>query len=503
MTSYCEYPTPSSPLASRAGPRQWAGLAVLALPTLLLGLDVTLLYLAFPALAADLKPDSAQALWIMDIYGFFISGFLITMGTLGDRIGRRKLLMLGAAGFALASLLAAFASTATQLIVARALLGFTGAALMPSTLALISNLFREPSQRALAIGIWATMFALGMAAGPLVGGVLLDHFWWGSAFLVALPVVAVLWLCAPWLLPEYRDESSGRLDPGSMALSLLALLPLIYGVKHFARHGLDWQGVIALLIGALGLLLFIKRQRRLADPLLDLSLFRGRSFTAALLILLVGLMGVGGAMLLVTQYLQLVSGLSPRVAGAWMGPPALAMLVAAISAPLLTRRFPVGRVVTGALLFSVLGYLMLAWVDAEARTIQVVSGFALIYLGLGAIAALGTDLVVAAAPTGKAGSAASLSETVQELGVALGVAILGSLSGSLYRICAAEQLGALSTAVNESLWQAVSVADQLPAGVLEQAREIFTQSLNLTALITAVGIGLLAMVPVITLRGGH
>lgn len=181
----------------------------------------------------------------------------------------------------------------------------------------------------------------------------------------------------------------------------------------------------------------------------------------------------------------------------------LAMLVAAISAPLLTRRFPVGRVVTGALLFSVLGYLMLAWVDAEARTIQVVSGFALIYLGLGAIAALGTDLVVAAAPTGKAGSAASLSETVQELGVALGVAILGSLSGSLYRICAAEQLGALSTAVNESLWQAVSVADQLPAGVLKQAREIFTQSLNLTALITAVGIGLLAMVPVITLRGGH
>src|SRR5690606_14368129 len=198
MTSYCEYPTPSSPLASRAGPRQWAGLAVLALPTLLLGLDVTLLYLAFPALAADLKPDSAQALWIMDIYGFFISGFLITMGTLGDRIGRRKLLMLGAAGFALASLLAAFASTATQLIVARAVLGFTGAALMPSTLALIRNLFREPSQRALAIGIWATMFALGMAAGPLVGGVLLDHFWWGSAFLVALPVVAVLWLCAPW-----------------------------------------------------------------------------------------------------------------------------------------------------------------------------------------------------------------------------------------------------------------------------------------------------------------
>lgn len=331
----------------------------------------------------------------------------------------------------------------------------------------------------------------------------MDHFWWGSAFLVALPVVAVLWLCAPWLLPEYRDESSGRLDPGSVALSLLALLPLIYGVKHFARHGLDWQGVIALLIGALGLLLFIKRQRRLANPLLDLSLFRGRSFTAALLILLVGLMGVGGAMLLVTQYLQLVSGLSPRVAGAWMGPPALAMLVAAISAPLLTRRFPVGRVVTGALLFSVLGYLMLAWVDAEARTIQVVSGFALIYLGLGAIAALGTDLVVAAAPTGKAGSAASLSETVQELGVALGVAILGSLSGSLYRICAAEQLGALSTAVNESLWQAVSVADQLPAGVLKQAREIFTQSLNLTALITAVGIGLLAMVPVITLRGGH
>ncbi|KAF0804543.1 major facilitator transporter [Alcanivorax xiamenensis] len=503
MTSYREHLVPSSS-TDRAGPRQWAGLAVLALPTLLLGLDVTLLYLAFPALAAELKPDSTQALWIMDIYGFFISGFLITMGTLGDRIGRRKLLMLGAGGFALASVLAAFSTTATQLIVARALLGFTGAALMPSTLALISNLFRDPPQRALAIGIWATMFALGMAAGPLVGGVLLDHFWWGSAFLVALPVVAILWLSAPWLLPEYRDEASGRLDLGSVVLSLVALLPLIYGVKQFARHGLDWTALIALLIGALGVILFIKRQHRLADPLLDLSLFRSRSFTAALLILLVGLMGVGGAMLLVTQYLQLVSGLTPRVAGAWMGPPALAMLVAAISAPLLARRFPVGQIVAGALLLSVLGYLTLAGVDAEARTIQVVSGFALVYLGLGAIAALGTDLVVAAAPADKAGSAASLSETVQELGVALGVAMLGSLSSGLYRIGAAEHFaGTASAAVKESLWQAVSSADRLPAGVLDQARDIFTQGLNLTALITAVGIGVLAMVPIIALRGGR
>ena len=199
----------------RAGFKEWAGLAVLALPTVLLGLDVTILYLALPALAADLQPSSTQALWIMDAYGFMTAGFLITMGTLGDRIGRRRLLMIGAVAFGITSVIAAYATSAAVLIAARAMLGVAGATLMPSTLALISNMFGDVRQRALAIGVWATMFALGMALGPVVGGVLLERFWWGSAFLVAVPMVAVLLIAAPILLPEYRAKRSGRLDLSS------------------------------------------------------------------------------------------------------------------------------------------------------------------------------------------------------------------------------------------------------------------------------------------------
>ncbi|HZG17376.1 MAG TPA: MFS transporter, partial [Candidatus Bathyarchaeia archaeon] len=218
-----------------AGPRQWVGLALLSLPTILLGLDLTLLHFALPALAIDLRPTSAQALWIVDAYGFMIAGFLITMGTLGDRIGRRKLLMVGAAAFGIASVLAAYSTSTSTLIAARAALGVAGATLMPSTLALISNMFVNRHQRTLAIGVWATMFALGMAAGPVVGGVLLEHYWWGAAFLVAVPVVGLLLVAAPFLLPEYRAPQDGRLDILSVTLSLLALLPIIYGIKQISK----------------------------------------------------------------------------------------------------------------------------------------------------------------------------------------------------------------------------------------------------------------------------
>lgn len=327
----------TSQVSQQAGPQEWLGLAVLALPTLLLGLDVTALYLTFPALAADLQPSSTQALWIMDAYGILIAGFLITMGTLGDRIGRRKLLMVGATAFGIASVLAAYSTSAEMLIAARAILGIAGAALMPSTLALISNMFADPRQRSLAIGIWVTMFALGMAAGPLVGGVLLEYFWWGSAFLVAVPVIGLLLLIAPFLLPEYRAPQKGHFDLLSVALSLIAILPAIYGIKHAAKYGLDFTSSITLIVGIIFGIIFVQRQLNLTSPLLDMKLFTNRAFSVALSILLIGLVGVGGVMLLVTQYLQLVVGLSPLYAGMWMGPPALMMFMAAIASPLIAR----------------------------------------------------------------------------------------------------------------------------------------------------------------------
>ena len=301
----------SSP--SKAGAREWLGLALLALPTILLGLDLTLLYLALPPLAADLQPTSTQSLWIMDAYGFMIAGFLITMGTLGDQIGRCKLLMIGAAAFAVASVFAAFSTSAIMLIAARAALGIAGATLMPSTLALISNLFADPRERALGFGIWATMFALGMAMGPVVGGALLEQFWWGAAFQLAVPIVVLLLILAPILLPEYRAPNAGRIDLVSVALSLAAMLPVIYGIKQIAKYGFAPAAITAILVGIGVAVLFVRRQKKLSDPLLDMSLFGNRAFSVALIVLLFGLIAVGGTMLLVTQYLQLVAGFSPLV----------------------------------------------------------------------------------------------------------------------------------------------------------------------------------------------
>lgn len=490
----------------RAGAREWIGLALLALPTILLGLDLTLLHLALPALSVDLRATSAQALWIVDAYGFMIAGFLITMGTLGDRIGRRKLLMVGAAAFGVASLMAAYSTSATMLIAARAMLGVAGATLMPSTLALISNMFFHPHQRALAIGVWATMFALGMAAGPVVGGILLEHYWWGAAFLVALPVVVLLLVAAPFLLPEYRAPQQGWLDLSSVALSLLALLPIVYGIKQLAKDGIVASATLAVVTGLAFMLLFIRRQRRLSSPLIDLDLFSNRAFSVALVVLLVGLIGVGGTMLLVNQYLQLVAGLSPLAAGLWMGPPALAMLVAGITAPLLARRVRSGYVIAGALGLSVVGYLMLTQLDHAPHGIALVTAsFSLVYLGLGTIAALGTDLVVGTAPVEKAGSASAMSETVQELGLAVGIATLGSLTTAIYRTRMTDQVSAfmaqdIQRAVSDSLAGAKTVSQELPAGVLEQAQAAFMMGFNAAAVTSAICIAVLAALAAITLR---
>lgn len=486
----------------RAGAREWAGLGLLALPTVLLGLDVTVLYLVLPSMAAALGPSATQTLWIMDAYGFFIAGFLITMGTLGDRIGRRNLLVIGMTAFAAVSVLAAFAPSAELLILARALLGIAGATLMPSTLSLISNMFQDPPQRAVAIGVWAMMFALGMAAGPVVGGVLVDAFWWGAAFLLAVPIAVIVLACARWLLPECADPQAGRLDLVSAALSLAVILPAIYAVKQTASDGADSSTAILLTVGAAAGVMFVRRQRRLASPLLDVTLFTSRAFSAALAVLLIGLIGVGGCMYLVTQYLQLVEGLTPFAAGFWMGPPALAMFATAIGAPLIARRMRPGLVMAATLGLSVIGYGLLATADI-GEVNRVVAGFAFVYLGLGAIVALGTDMVVGAAPPSNAGSAAAMSETVQELGIAVGVALLGSLTAALYTARIEAPAGVSREAadrVASSLSGALSVADQVPAEVVHAAQEAFTTGINIASAVAGAAILIAAALCLVALR---
>jgi MFS transporter, DHA2 family, multidrug resistance protein len=501
----------SSPaqLSLRAGPREWTGLAVLALPTILLSLDATVLYLATPHLGADLRPDSNQMLWIVDIYGFMIAGFLLTMGSLGDRIGRRRLLMIGAAAFGAASVLAAYAATPEVLIAARALLGIAGATLMPSSLALISNMFRDPQQRGSAIGLWIACFSAGVAIGPIVGGLLLESFWWGSVFLMGVPVMLVLLAAAPALLPEYRDPDAGRLDIASVLLSLGTILPLVYAVKEVTKNGPGIVPLVALVAGIVIGVLFVHRQQRLADPLLDLRLFRSRSFSAALAVLLLGLGLMGGVYLFVTQYLQLVEGLSPMAAGLWLLPPAAALIISSALAPVIARKVRPGYVVAAALALSGVGYLLLTQVGATSGLPLLITGFVLVYVGTSPTMALGTDLVVGAAPPEKAGSAAAMSESAMEFGIALGVAMLGLVGTSVYRTEFGEAgitgVDAASTdAARESLVVADGAAAKLSAdaaaALLNPAKEAFVAGMHVVGWISFAAITVLAVITAVVMR---
>jgi DHA2 family multidrug resistance protein-like MFS transporter len=285
-------------------------------------MDLEVLFLAIPSLTADLEPTSPELLWITDVYGFLLAGLLLTMGTLGDRVGRRRLLLIGAAAFGAASVLAAFSQSAEVLIAARALLGVAGATFAPSTLTLISNMFLDPAQRAFAIGIWVTSFSAGAAVGPLAGGVMLQFFWWGSVFLLAVPVMALLLVLGPVLLPEYRDPDAAPAEKlVSATMSLAAVLAAIYGLKQIAQDGLGWPPALFILAGLVVGVAFVTRQRKLADPLLDVRLFRASAFSASLAANTLGIFVIAGVFLFVAQYLQLVLGFSPLVAGLWSLPP--------------------------------------------------------------------------------------------------------------------------------------------------------------------------------------
>ncbi|MGH2805148.1 MAG: MFS transporter, partial [Thermoleophilaceae bacterium] len=355
-----------TPAAPRAGRREWLGLAVIALPCLLYAMDLTVLNLALPALSADLQPSSSQLLWIVDIYGFLVAGFLMTMGTLGDRIGRRRLLLIGAAAFGVASVFAAFSTSAEMLIAARALLGVAAATLAPSTLSLIRNMFHDPQQRTFAIGVWITSFSAGGALGPLAGGLLLERFWWGSVFLLAVPVMLLLLAVGPRLLPEFRDPEAGRLDLISAALSLVAVLAVIYGLKQIAQDGMGSVPTLFIVAGlALGAA-FLRRQRKLVDPLIDLRLFRVPAFSAALATNTLAFFVAFGAFLFLAQYLQLVLGLSPLRAGLWTVPSGAGFIVGSMLTPLIVRRVPPAFVMGGGLVLAAAGFGLLTQVSGDS-----------------------------------------------------------------------------------------------------------------------------------------
>ena len=467
-------------------------------------MDLTVLNLAVPHLSADLKPSASQLLWIVDIYGFLVAGSLITMGTLGDRIGRRRLLMIGAAAFGAGSVLAAFSTSAEMLIATRALLGVAGATLAPSTLSLIRNMFLDPGQRTFAIGVWATSYSVGAAIGPLLGGILLEYFWWGSVFLLGVPVMVLLLLVAPVLLPEFRDPEAGRLDLLSAAQSLAAVLLVIYGLKKLAEDGLGWPPAICILAGLAIGVLFVRRQRTLAHPLIDLRLFRIPAFSTSLAAYTLGTLVAFGIYIFIAQYLQLVLGLSPFRAGLAMVPSMTAFVVGSLVVPAMARRIRPAHLMGVGMVVAAIGFGILTQVDQTSGLTVLITGSVIYSLGISPVVIVATDLVVGSAPVEGAGAAAAISETSSELGGALGIAIFGSIGTAVYRLAMWDAVPSSLTpsaveAARSTLGGAVAVAGQLPgqggAELLDTARAAFTQAFELTAalsaavsLVTAIGI---------------
>lgn len=488
----------SAQVGPRAGRREWLGLAVLALPALLTSLDIGGLFLALPHLTASLGASSVQQLWISDIYGFMLAGFLVTMGTLGDKIGRRKLLLVGGTVFGILSVVAAHSTSPEMLIITRALLGIAGATLMPSTLALVSNMFQDTKQRFKAISLVYTCMMVGSALGPVVGGLLLQNFWWGSVFMLAVPVMVVLLVTGPLLLPEYRDPNSRKLDPVSVVLSLAAALPIIYGIKEFAIGDLGSSALpaIAIVVGLVCGVVFVRRQRTSPTPLLDVSLFRNRSFSAILTAMLLAAACMAGTFLLVSQYVQSVLGFSPEKAGLWLAPTGLAIAIGSMVAPSLGQRMKHGTVMAGGLALGVAGFVLISLAHSTTAGLAfVVVGLVAIHFGAGPLLALGTGQVVGSAPPEKAGAAASLSETSNYLGSMTGIALLGTLGALVYRHQIAGSIPAgvpahVAAAARQTVAGATAAAPKLPAAsatpLLHVARDAFTTGLNTAAVIGAV-----------------
>ena len=468
----------------RAGENR--ALVALTLPVLLISMDATILGFAVPRLREDLQPSSAELLWIIDVYSFVLSGLLITMGNVGDRIGRRRLLLYGAAGFSAASVAAAFAPSAPALIAARAGLGVAGATLMPSTLSLIRNIFMDERRRQFAVAVWATMFSVGAVVGPIIGGLLLEHFWWGSVFLVGVPVTVALLIVGPLVIPESRDPDPAPFDVPSSALSMAAVLPLVYGMKTVAERGWAFVVVPPVLVGLVAGWAFIRRQHRLPVPMIDMSLFAVPRFRVAITANLLTCFGFAGSTFFVTQYLQLVLGLSPTRAALQLLPGAAAGVLSTMTAPAMTRRVGTFTVITTGLAVGAVGFLVLAGLSVDSSLLQVTAALVILEAGLCAAITVSIDGIMTSVPPEKAGAGASVSETANELGVALGTAVLGSILTAVYR----GQLSDAPAAAQETLGAAHQVATDLGGVVgdalIAAADAAFTDGVRLASLVTGV-----------------
>lgn len=480
--------------------RRWFALGVLTMAVLIIGVDGTVLALAMPFISADLSASGTQLLWIGDIYSFVLAALLISMGSLGDRIGHKRLLLCGATLFGVVSAITAYSSSPEMLIATRALLGLAGATLAPATLALIRGLFPDQRERSIAVGIWASAFSAGAALGPVIGGVLLEHFWWGSVFLINIPAMVVLVVGGLVLLPEHRNPEPGPWDLPSVGLSMVGMLGVVYAIKEgiaAAAHGIRIDAVLAALLGAAALTLFVRRQLRLPVPLIDVRLFRRPVFTGVVVANLLSVLGLSGLVFFLSQYFQLVRGYGPLQAGLAELPAAVTATVFGVLAGIAVRYVSHRLVLTAGLtLVGVAMGTLMAFLLLISPISYLPLGITLfvVGVGLGLAFTVASDVILASVPPHRAGSAAAVSETAYELGMALGIATLGSILTAVYRtVSVPPSLPAeIAAQARDSLPSAIHAAQSLPAEqaerLLDPAREAFTHGL---AVASGVGAALL------------
>jgi DHA2 family multidrug resistance protein-like MFS transporter len=482
----------------RAGWRGWVALVVLMLPVLLVSIDNTILNFALPEIARDLEPTSAEQLWIIDAYSLVLAGLLVTAGSFGDRIGRRRILLVGAVGFTAVSVGAAFAPTAEWLIAARAGMGIFGASLMPSTMSLLRTTFRNRNQRRVAIAAWAGAFSAGGALGPVIGGFLMEHLPWQSVFLLAVPVLVLMLVGVPWFVVESRDPHPGPIDGWGILLSMLALAPLAWGIKELAVAG--WPGVVAIAIGALFGWLFVRRQLRIEHPMLDMSLFRRSKFSGSLVVNLCCIMAYIGFLYFVSQHLQMIVGLSPMTAGLALIPGAVMSILAGFIVTPFAARFSGAVVVPICLAIGAAGLVLVAFAGANDVWMLVVA-FVIMGAGTSAAQTVSGELIISSAPADKAGAASAISETAYEFGAVLGTSILGGILTAWYRSTLAipgEVPDSLARHAQETLAGAMNAVDELGGSVGEALREAAAVAFDGGVVATSlIGTGLLVLAVVV------
>ncbi|WP_019633327.1 MFS transporter [Actinomadura atramentaria] len=475
------------------GGRRWAVLAVLSGSLLIIAMDTTILNVAFPSLVEELRPSSIEQLWIVDAYALVLSGLLITAGALGDRWGRRRLLLVGFAVFVVASLVAATATQPWVVIAARALLGVGGAAIMPATISILRVVFTDPHERALAYSVWTAVIGAGMALGPLVGGLIVQAYSWEAAFLLNVPVAAVFGALALWLVPESSHPRAGRWDWPGVGQSVVGMVSLAGGIKLLGG-GEVVSGIALLAVAAVALTVFVRRELRIGNPLLQVRLFANRAFTVSALSIFLGMVALGAMLFLLSQWFQYAHGLEPFTAGVRLLPAPVSLIIAPLFTPRLMRRFGVRTVLGGGMLLAALGMAApwAAQLSGDLRYVEVAVALVGLGAGFGVAATAASVALLSSSPQEEAGGAAAVEEISYELGGAMGVAAIGSLAHVLYSR-AIPPLGLpphLASRVHDSIGEAAVVADGLArpvaARVTAAAADAFTSALGWACLASAV-----------------